>query len=131
VRNRYDTLDFMNGAGLLPGSGENTSAAPQLDVDYVPVVGSPMVNAGTANVPGGLPGTDHAGSDREIGFRVDRGALESPVNNSGVYTVTNANATGSGSLRWAVDLANADAGFHTIRFAIPGGCPVRIEPGAA
>ena len=131
VRNRYDTLQFMNGAGLLPGSGNNTSAAPQLDADYVPAAGSPMVNSGTANVPGGLPGTDHAGSDRVIGFGVDRGALESPVNNSGVYTVTNANASGSGSLRWAVELANADPGFHTIRFAIPGGCPKRITPGVA
>lgn len=130
VRNRYDTLDFDNGAGLLPGSGDNTSAAPQLDADYVPAVGSPMVNSGTANVPDGLPGTDHAGNDRVIGFGVDRGALESPVNNSGVYTVTNSNASGSGSLRWAVDLANSDPGFHTIRFAIPGGCPKRITPGA-
>lgn len=130
-RNRYDTLDFNNGAGLLPDSGENTAAAPQLDGDYVPMVGSPMVNAGTPNVPGGLPGTDHAGSDRVIGFNVDRGALESPVNNSGTYTVTNTNATGSGSLRWALDLANADPGHHVIRFAIPGGCPKRITPGAA
>ena len=129
--NRYDTLDFLNGAGLLLGSGENTSAAPQLDAQYVPAVGSPMVNAGTSNVPDGLPGTDHAGSDRVIGFRVDRGALESPVNNSGTYTVINANATGSGSLRWAIDLANADPGFHTIRFAIPGGCPKRIVPGVS
>lgn len=128
-KNRYDTLSFQNGAGLLPGSGDNTSASPQLDGAYVPQVGSPMINAGTSNVPGGLPGTDHAGSDRVTGYSVDRGALESPVNNSGVYTVTNTNASGSGSLRWAVDLANADPGHHTIRFAIPGGCPKRITPG--
>lgn len=126
VNNRYDGLVFENGAVPVVGSANNVSANPQLGPDQVPVAGSPMINSGTANQPGGLPTTDLAGGERVVGAGVDRGALESPVDGTGVYTVTNGNAGGTGSLAWAVDLANQEAGSNTIRFDIPGGCPRRI-----
>lgn len=121
--NRFDGIQFSDGGGLLPSSSLNTTAAPQLDASHVPVLGSPMINAGTSLVPDGLPATDHAGTARVNGARVDIGALESPVDGSGVFTVTNTNAAGPGSLAQALDNANSDSGFNRIAFAIPGGCP--------
>lgn len=123
---RYDGISFIGGAMLIPGSGQNTTANPQLDANYVPAVGSPMINAGTSVVPDGLPETDHAGGARVIGVAVDIGALESPVDGTGVFTVTNTNAFGAGSLAQALANANADPGFNRIRFNIPGGCPQTI-----
>lgn len=127
VNNRYDGLVLEDGAALLLGSANNSSANPQLGADRVPLPGSPMINSGTANQPGGLPTTDLAGGERVIGAGVDRGALESPVDGTGVYTVTNTNAGGAGSLAWAVDLANQDPGSNTIRFNLAGACPRRIS----
>lgn len=134
LNNRYDGIVFSSvpseglPAGvLLEGSADNLDANPQLGARYVPVVGSPMIGSGTANVPGGLPATDHAGNDRRIGFAVDRGALVSEVRGS-TYVVTNADAAGTGSLAWAVDLANNNPGFNIINFNISGGqCPYRIN----
>ncbi|MBB5207633.1 right-handed parallel beta-helix repeat-containing protein [Chiayiivirga flava] len=132
IRNsRYDGIGFGNGALLQPGSGENSAAAAQLDASYVPQPGSPAVNLGTSNVPGGLTSVDHTGNDRVIGARPDMGALESPTDGSGVYTVTNTNASGNGSLAWALEQSNLDDGFNQIRFNIPGGCPKRITPGTS
>jgi hypothetical protein len=135
LHNRYDGIAFSSAHGdglpagvLLEGSVDNLSAHPQLDARYVPVIGSPMIGSGTADVPGGLPATDHAGNERRIGFAVDRGALASEVNGSETYVVTNTDAAGTGSLAWAVDLANNNPGFNTINFNIPGGqCPYRIN----
>lgn len=127
--NRFDGISFTGSGFLLGDSGENTSAGAQLDANFVPQPGSPAVNSGTSAVPDGLAEVDHTGNDRVIGARPDMGALESPVDGTGVYTVTNANASGSGSLAWALDLANSDAGFNRIRFSIPGSCPKRITPG--
>lgn len=124
--NRYDDITFGNGAGLISGSGENTNAGAQLNAQYVPNPGSPMVNSGTATVPDGLPETDLLGGERVIGPRVDRGALESPVDGTGVYVVTNTNASGNGSLAQALALANAEPGVNVIRFNIAGSCPHRI-----
>lgn len=121
--NRYDGISFSGGAMLVPGSDNNTSVAPQLDANHIPTAGSPMRNSGTSMVPDGLPGTDHAGNDRVIGSQVDRGALESPVDGTGVYVVTNANASGNGSLAQALANSNAESGFNIIRFNIPGACP--------
>lgn len=124
--NRYDGISFGNGAVLLSGSDENTSAGANLNAQYVPNPGSPMVNSGTGTVPDGLPDTDMSGGERVIGARVDRGALESPVDGSGVYVVTNTNASGNGSLAQALTLANTDPGVNVIRFNIAGSCPHRI-----
>jgi len=124
--NRYDGISLIDGALLVPGSGENTGANANLSAQFVPNPGSAMVNSGTATVPDGLPDTDLGGGERVIGPRVDRGALESPVDGTGVYVVTNTNATGNGSLAQALALANAEAGTNVIRFNIAGTCPHRI-----
>lgn len=128
--NRYDGITFSQGGSLLAGSGNNVSSAPQLDAGYVPMVGSAMVNSGTSVVPDGLPGTDLAGNERVIGSSVDRGAMESPFDGSGIYTVTNTSASGAGSLAQALTNANADSGFNIIKFNIAGSCP-RVIPLAA
>ncbi len=131
LNNRYDSLVFSSGdhtpAGtLLPGSTGNISSAPNLDVDYRPNIGSAMINSGTSAVPGGLLSIDLYGGPRLVGSAVDRGALESAVDGSGVFTVTNASASGAGSLAQAVINANATAGYNIIKFNIPGNCPRRI-----
>ena len=135
LNNRYDGIVFNSAPGdglpagvLLEGSADNLDANPQLDARYVPVPGSPMIGSGTANLPGGLPATDHAGNERGIGVAVDRGALGSEVPRSGTWVVTNTDAAGTGSLAWAVDEANNEPGFNIINFNIPGGlCPYRIN----
>ena len=126
VNNRYDGISFQGGGMSLPGSTGNVSAAPQLDANFVPQPGSPMIDAGTSIVPDGLDDVDFAGGDRVVGARVDIGALESPVDGSGVFTVTNTNASGSGSLAKALENANLDPGFNRIAFNIPGNCPRTI-----
>jgi len=45
-----------------------------------------------------------------------------------IFTVTNTNDTGAGSLREAISLANANAGADRIRFDIPGAGPHTIRP---
>jgi len=131
VNNRYDGITFGGVGGLVPGSTNNVASSPGLNAQFVPDPGSAMIDTGTSNVPGGLPDVDLAGSDRIIGFNVDRGALESPVDGTGVYTVTTTAASGAGSLANAIALANADVGLNTIRFAIAGTCPRRITVDAA
>ena len=124
--NRFDGITFAGGAMLLPGSGQNTSVPPQLDANHIPAVSSPMVNAGTSVVPDGLPERDHAGNARVIGPAVDIGAMESPFDGTSTYVVTNANASGPGSLAQAMADANTAPGFNRIRFNIPGNCPHSI-----
>ncbi len=126
MNNRYDGISFTGGV-LVPGSGGNTSAAPMLGPDQVPVAGSPMINAGTPVVPDGLPTVDYAGNPRVVGASVDIGALESAIDGSGVFTVTNTQTSGNGSLGWALEQANNAPGFNRITFNIAGGCP-RVIP---
>lgn len=129
--NRYDAITFSNGGALLAGSGDNLTAAANLDVDFRPGAGSAMLNSGSGDIPGGLGTLDQSGGDRVIGTQVDRGARESLIDGSGLYTVTNTNASGTGSLTWALGLANDDPGFNTVRFNIPGGCPRIITLGTS
>jgi hypothetical protein len=131
VSSRFDPIAFSAsaelGAGsLLAGSGDNTAVNPDLDSSYRPNPGSPMLDAGTSVVPNGLSTLDVTGGPRIIGSDVDRGAVESPVDGSGVYTVTNTSASGAGSLADAVAQANLDPGYNTIKFNIGGACPHRI-----
>lgn len=122
---RFDGITHASG-GAAFSSTDNTAASVGLDAQFVPNPGSAMVNAGSSNVWGGLGETDVYGEDRVIGARPDIGGAESPVDGSGIYTVTNSAASGTGSLAAAIALANQDPAFNRIRFAISGGCPKRI-----
>lgn len=121
--NRFDPISFTNDGALSGSSGNNTAAAANLDANFVPTAGSAMLDSGTADVPDGLSTLDQTGGDRTIGPGVDRGARESLLDGSGVYVVTNTSASGTGSLPWAIESANAQAGAGTVRFDITGGCP--------
>lgn len=105
---------------LTEGDGNN-SLDPQLDGNGVPIApGSPAINSGDNGPFGGLPAFDIVGSPRLIGSAVDRGAYETPVVDATDLVVTNANDSGTGSLRQAILDANSLPNFNTIRFAIPG-----------
>lgn len=128
VNNRYDSLVLEGGSSLVLGSANNVASATGLDADFRPAAGSAMLNSGTGTVPGGLSEIDQSGIDRFIGSNVDRGARESLIDGSGVYTVTNNASSGTGSLAWAIAQANAESGFNRIAFNIPGsGCPKVIS----
>jgi len=119
-------LETSGSAGYFPGSVNNDIVNPQLDADYRPIEpGSPVINAGVSDVPGGLPATDHAGDARVVGGIPDRGAFESSVLPPGpfVLTVTSSASSGAGTLRSAIDQANASPGLNLIQFDIPGACP--------
>jgi len=73
--NRYDRIEFDDGS-LVFGSSRNTTADPDLDIDYRPNLGSRMIDTGTADVPNGLGLFDLYAGTRVIGAAVDRGALE-------------------------------------------------------
>ena len=129
--NRWDNLWFSASsplaAGILdPSSSNNLASEPGIDSDYRPNPGSPMMNSGTALVPGGLLTVDVYGDPRVVGAGVDRGAVEAPAFTSTAYTVTNNQTSGPGSLSNAITLANNHPGFDDIKFNIPGNCPVRI-----
>ncbi len=131
INNRYGAISFYDdpplAAGtLLPGSSNNNDSDPDLDASYRPNAGSAMIDSGTSSVPGGLLSIDLYGGPRVIGPAVDRGAVESPVDSTTAFIVINTNASGAGSLSAAINLANADSDFNTIRFNIPGACPRRI-----
>ena len=91
---------------------------------------SPAVNTGLL-VPPSLPTRDIEGGTRWVGPLPDRGPYESASADSSIILVTNTSdsiaAPASGSLRWAINQANADPGLNRIRFAIGGSCPRIIE----
>jgi hypothetical protein len=120
--NRFDTIEhFLNGATVF--SADNLSVSANLAASGAPNPASPMVNSGTANVPFGLDDEDVTRGPRVIGPSVDRGAFETPVDGSGIYTVTTMVPTGPGSVFEALTLANTDPGPNRIHFNIPGACP--------
>lgn len=71
---------FKDGLTCVNGSNSNNlTGDPQLDGSFVPVSGSPVVDAGSdALIPGGVS-TDLAGHARVQGNRVDLGAFESAL----------------------------------------------------
>ncbi len=125
--NIYSSLSSTGGGGFFAGSSNNLAVDPQLDpATYRPVEpGSPAINSGATNVPGGLPAADIAGDPRVVGGIPDRGAYESSVVPPGpfVLTVTSNANSGAGSLRELIGQANASPGLNLIQFDIPGGCP--------
>jgi hypothetical protein len=125
--NRYDSLSVSR--GVLATNSNNISTAPLLQSSGVPQNASPLVNAGTRFVPGGLPALDLAGNPRKVGSDPDIGAFETAVDNSFYLDVINTAASGAGSLAQAVASANATDGRQVIRFNIPGTCPRTITLG--
>ncbi|HEY6940797.1 NosD domain-containing protein [Dokdonella sp.] len=123
--NRYDSLSLTH--GVLATNLDNISAAPLLQSSGVPQNNSPVVNAGTRFVPGGLPVLDLAAQPRLVGSDPDMGAFETPVDDSLYLDVTTTAATGAGSLAQAVASANGTNGRQVIRFDIPGSCPRTIS----
>jgi parallel beta-helix repeat protein len=124
--NFYSSLSTSNGGGFFSGSADNLTGDPQLDGNYRPIEpGSPAINSGTDNVPGGLPATDIEGNSRIIGGIPDRGAYESSVVPAGsfVLTVTSNADSGAGTLRDILTQANGIAGLNLIEFDISGDCP--------
>lgn len=115
-------IDF-DGA-LKPGSAGNLAVDPQLSATLRPIEpGSPAINAGDNEVPGGLPPVDYLGDPRLVGSRIDIGAYESGVSDLSLLTVLNTNDSGSGSLRQALLNANALSQPARIEFDIAGACP--------
>ena len=102
---------------------------PKLDVDFKPIESpaSPVINAGTDSVIGGLPSTDLPGRAREIGSEPDMGAYESSINDSLIQSVTTTNDSGVGSLRAAIAGANANGSSGAIiTFAIGSSCGPQV-----
>ena len=120
--NLIGTRTLVSGASLTTDL-LNSTQAPQLNANFLPLNTSPAVNSGTSFVLDGLPSTDLVGSARVIGSLPDRGALETSVNDAASIAVTNTNDAGAGSLRQAIIAAESDPGFTTINFAIAGSCP--------
>lgn len=102
---------------------------PKLDSDFKPIESpaSPVINAGTDNVIGGLPSTDLPGRAREVGSEPDLGAFESSIDDSIIQQVTNTNDSGVGSLRAAVLGANANGSSGAIiTFGIGSSCGPQV-----
>lgn len=121
IRNRFDSVSVVGGSFVQDDN--NLADPPLLQSSGVPQNSSPLVNAGTRFVDGGLPAVDLAANPREVGTRPDIGAFETAVDNIAVYEVTNTSSSGPGSLAQAVASANATNNAQTITFDITGPCP--------
>ena len=127
----YSNFTTTAGSGSVSGLG-NSSSNPQLTFNYsLTEPGSSAINTVSLTVPGALPATDVLANQRVIGGLPDRGARESSVDGSTTLTVTNANDSGSGSLRSAITNSNNTSGLQRIEFNIPGSCPRTITPSTA
>ena len=117
--------DNVIGPHNTPGAVEigTMSGNPRLDGDYRPIESppSPVINSGSPSAPGGLPATDLPGRARVIGAAPDRGAFESTINDTFLQTVSTTNDSGVGSLRAAIQNANAH-GSGLVTFDIGSGC---------
>jgi hypothetical protein len=118
--NIYASLASVGGGGFFGGSSNNLTVDPELDpINYRPVEpGSPAINSGTSDVPGGLAAIDLAGDPRAVGGIPDRGAYESSVVPPGpfILTVTSGTDSGAGSLREVIGQANASPGLNLVQF---------------
>lgn len=125
------SFEFVNPAGGSSGSLSFdplfVNAAAQ---DFRLHNASTSINSGVAAPDNGLPSFDIAGNARLVGPAPDRGAYESGVTGPGqeLLVVRADDDTGIGTLRWALNQANADPNYSVIRFNIPGACPRVIAP---
>lgn len=104
----------------------NRNAMP--DGNYRLQNGSPAIDSGeSTNRNIGLTATDLDGNPRVIGPAPDRGAYEFDPTVPTTLTVTNANDSGTGSLRQAIIDANTAVGMRYIEFNINGRCPQVIN----
>lgn len=98
-------------------------------LDFSPAI-SPAINSGDDGAQGASDGYDAWGQQRHIGSTVDRGPLESIIDDTLVLSVTNTSdnvaTPANGSLRKAIRTANSAGGYHAIVFNIPGGCDQHI-----
>jgi len=103
-------------------------ATSDYHLKYQSVPASPAINTATPIDPLGIPATDISGGPRSIGSRPDRGAYESPFDDSTVFVVTKTADTNDGvcdadcSLREAITAANSLPNAATIKFALGAGC---------
>ena len=115
-----------------PDSSDNFTTSPGfIDAparDFRLSAGSQAINRGYMVLPGGQRSFDAFGKQRWIDVRPDLGAIESQSLISDVFMVTNTNDAGFGSLRAAMDNANANADASIIRFNVPNGCvdPIKL-----
>jgi hypothetical protein len=115
--------------GALSDNGGNTPVHPLLP-------GSPAIDKGTANAfttdqrGAGFARTvnDPALLDASNGTDIGAFEVQTASGDPCSAVVTNANDSGAGSLREAINCSNAAAGRQTISFAIPGGGPHTIAP---
>lgn len=120
----------MLAGNLAAGSNHNSNSDPQIAYIFSGELAStsPAINAGNPSAPN-ITSVDILGHPRIVGSAPDIGAWESSVDDTAPTTifVTNANNEGPGSLRAAIDSANASGGTHYVEFNISGGgCPYVI-----
>lgn len=126
--------------GILSSDVANIYGDPLWGANYHLAPGSPAINSGGPAdlVSGGFPSHDLDGNPRVVGSAIDRGAYESPYDDSTDFTVksnldashatngsVNCNAGSSTcTLREAIVRANASAGASKIKFAVT--CPTIV-----
>lgn len=129
--NVIDGNVFEYGAADPGASGGNSTANPLFvnagGGDFRLQNASPAINSGRTTTFAGLPQYDIVGNPRWVGPAPDRGAYESAIDGTETLIVTqvgdSVSPIVSGTLRWAIQQANASQNHSAIRFDIPGACP--------
>ncbi|WP_461521987.1 choice-of-anchor Q domain-containing protein, partial [Porticoccus sp.] len=124
-----DGTNIIENIAPASGFGSDTSGDPNLGAlannggftqTHALLGGSIAIDAGT-NL--NAPPLDQRGYLRTDGL-ADSGAFEAGATAPGAnYVVINTNASGAGSLEWAIDQANLSVGFDIISFNIAGSGP--------
>ncbi len=97
---------------------DTVAGDPQLDANGRPNPGSPAIDAGAHAIPGGMPQRTF---DTLIASVPDVGAYDaSPFIPTSILVTTASDGVGAGTLRSAINQANATPGRQRIVFDIPG-----------
>jgi len=124
--NIYQSISVVPPPDLEPVGTLNTNPAfvDAAGGDFHIANNSPAKDSGTSAIPDGVPSSDIEGLQRVVGSAIDRGPYENQSAGSlFVYTVTNTNDVGAGSLRQALLDAEGNPGLNGIFFNIAGACP--------